>query len=159
MPNVVPPTPGRSRNMAAIRRSNTTPELSLRSELHRRGFRFRKDLRVDVGDRWVRPDIVFTRRRIAVFVDGCFWHVCPEHGRAPRVNDAYWGPKLERTRHRDQRDTAVLQEHGWTVIRIWEHENLQDAVAVVEVALTQGYAPGSSPPRQAMTAHEKTTRP
>lgn len=123
--------------MAAIRRANTKPEVVLRQALHRRGHRFRKDLRVAAGGTWVRPDIVFTRRRVAVFVDGCFWHSCPEHGRAPSVNGDYWGPKFERTRFRDERDTAALEEAGWTVLRLWEHVSLPDAVAAVEEALAQ----------------------
>ena len=84
--------------MRAIRRVDTKPELALRSALHRRGYRFRKDYRLDLdaGAR-VRPDIAFTARRVAVFVDGCFWHACPEHGRDPAVNEWYWAPKLRRT--------------------------------------------------------------
>jgi DNA mismatch endonuclease (patch repair protein) len=121
--------------MAAIRRANTKPEVELRRLLHREGYRFRKDLRVQVGGIWVRPDIVFTRRRVAVFLDGCFWHSCPVHGREPSVNGAYWGPKLERTRQRDERDGAALQGAGWTVVRIWEHVPPEDAAALVEAVI------------------------
>jgi DNA mismatch endonuclease (patch repair protein) len=123
--------------MAAIRRSNTKPEVELRRALHRRGQRFRKDLRVQAGGIWVRPDVVFTRCRVAVFVDGCFWHSCPEHGRAPSVNGGYWGPKLERTRWRDERDTTALRKEDWTVLRFWEHVPLDEAVAAIEQALAQ----------------------
>jgi DNA mismatch endonuclease (patch repair protein) len=66
---------------------------------------------------------VFTRQRIAVFVDGCFWHCCPEHGTQPRTNPTYWDAKLERNRTRDARINDALQQHGWTVLRIWEHED------------------------------------
>ena len=84
--------------MRAIRRSDTKPELALRRALHGRGYRYRKDLRLDLdGGARVRPDIVFTARRVAVFVDGCFWHCCPEHGSKPAVNTGYWNPKLRRT--------------------------------------------------------------
>lgn len=124
-------SPGRRRNMQAIRRTGTKPETALRSELHRRGLRFRKDLRLDLPGGRVRPDIVFTRARIAVFVDGCFWHACPEHGRAPTQNTGYWGPKLARTVERDRSNSAVLREAGWTVLRFWEHEPTSASAARV----------------------------
>ena len=122
--------------MRAIRRTNTKPELALRSALHRRGYRFRKDYRLDLaaGAR-VRPDIAFTARRVAVFVDGCFWHVCPEHGRNPEVNEWYWAPKLRRTMERDRAADAALAAAGWRVVRIWEHVSLDDAIARVTAAL------------------------
>jgi DNA mismatch endonuclease (patch repair protein) len=123
--------------MRAIRRTNTKPETALRSALHRRGLRFRKDLRLDLaaGAR-VRPDIVFTARRVAVFVDGCFWHACPEHGRDPAANEWYWAPKLRRNVERDRAGDAALAEAGWRVVRIWEHVPLDDAVAAVVRELT-----------------------
>ncbi|MFF4124210.1 very short patch repair endonuclease [Microbispora rosea] len=127
---------GRSRNMRANRRADTKPEVALRSALHRLGYRYRKDLRIDLGDGVkVRPDIVFTARKVAVFVDGCFWHVCPEHGRQPTVNEWYWTPKLRRNMERDQRANAALAEAGWQVIRLWEHEPLPSAIEAVVAAL------------------------
>jgi DNA mismatch endonuclease (patch repair protein) len=122
--------------MRAIRRANTKPELALRSALHRQGYRFRKDYRLDLdaGSR-VRPDIAFTARRVAVFVDGCFWHACPEHGRNPGVNEWYWAPKLRRTVERDRAADAALAAAGWRVVRIWEHVPLTDAIAAVTAAL------------------------
>lgn len=113
--------------MAAIRRSGTKPEVQLRSALHRRGLRFRKDYPVRLDGRLIRPDIVFTRRKIAVFVDGCFWHCCPEHGRPPSVNTGYWSPKLQGNVDRDRLQTSLLQNDGWTVLRIWEHEPIDTA--------------------------------
>jgi len=77
--------------MAAIRRTDTKPEFALRSALHRRGYRFRKDYAIRAECQLVRPDLAFTRRRVAVFVDGCFWHCCPEHGRQPTSNTSYIG--------------------------------------------------------------------
>jgi DNA mismatch endonuclease (patch repair protein) len=130
-----PLTPGRARNLAAIRRTDTKPETALRSALHREGFRFRKDLRLDLSGGRVRPDIVFTRRLVAVFVDGCFWHVCPIHGREPTRNEWYWTPKLRRNMERDRIANDILQESGWTVVRIWEHESLVEAVSMVKEAL------------------------
>jgi DNA mismatch endonuclease (patch repair protein) len=79
--------------MAAIRRTDTMQEVALRSALHRRGFRFRKDYPIRVDGKLIRPDIAFTKRRLTVFVDGCFWHCCPEHGRQPSVNNSYWSPQ------------------------------------------------------------------
>ncbi|GAA1200192.1 very short patch repair endonuclease [Pseudonocardia alaniniphila] len=124
---------GRSRNMQANRRTDTKPETRLRSALHRRGLRFRKDLLLRLGGGVrVRPDIVFTARKVAVFVDGCFWHVCPEHGRYPSTNDWYWSPKLRRNIERDRTVDGALRDAGWRVVRIWEHEDLDRAVLAVE---------------------------
>jgi DNA mismatch endonuclease (patch repair protein) len=129
-------SPGRSANMRAIRRTDTKPELALRRALHRLGYRFRKDYRLDLATgRRVRPDIVFTRRRIAVFVDGCFWHACPEHGSKPAVNQGYWNPKLQRNTERDRAADAALELAGWQVVRLWEHVPLDDAVTAVVAAL------------------------
>lgn len=127
-----PPTPGRSRNMRAIRRTDTGPELLLRSGLHAVGLRFRKDFKLDVPGRRVRADVVFTRTRVAVFVDGCFWHGCVLHGGSPRVNTSYWGPKLTRNRERDDEVNAALVRAGWSVIRVWEHVPVEDAVGEVK---------------------------
>lgn len=120
---------GRSNNMRANRRTDTKPEVALRSALHRLGKRFRKDHRVDAAGVRVKPDVVFTRARVAVFVDGCFWHACPEHGRKPAVNDWYWSPKLAGNKQRDERVNAALTAAGWRVIRIWEHVPIDEAVA------------------------------
>jgi DNA mismatch endonuclease (patch repair protein) len=141
-----PLSEGRSRNMQAIRRRDTKPEIALRALLHRRGLRFRKDLRLDLDGIRVRPDIVFTRKRVAVFVDGCFWHLCPEHGRQPKVNDWYWAPKLERTVQRDQAANAALAAAGWVVIRVWEHEGVEDAAARIALVLAESApAPAAVP--------------
>ncbi|MGW3140278.1 very short patch repair endonuclease [Streptomyces sp. NPDC001139] len=123
-----PPTPGRSRNMAAIKRRDTKPERTIRSMLHAAGKRYRVDLRLQLEGAKPRPDIVFTRARVAVFVDGCFWHCCPEHGRKPGVNGGYWGPKLERNVARDRAADEALSAAGWTVVRVWEHEAPEEAV-------------------------------
>ncbi|MGS2805675.1 very short patch repair endonuclease [Nocardia sp. MW-W600-9] len=118
--------------MRAIKRTDTKPEVELRRELHRLGYRFRKDLPIAVeGRRPVRPDIVFTARRVAVFVDGCFWHACPEHGRSPTTNEWYWTPKLRRNVTRDREADAALSTAGWTVVRVWEHEPVASALTAV----------------------------
>jgi len=109
----------------------------VRSLLHARGYRFRKDHRLDVPGARVRPDIVFTRRRLAVFIDGCFWHCCPEHGNLPRANNAYWAAKLERNVARDTRVDRALQEAGWAVLRLWEHLESEEAVGRIVTALSR----------------------
>ncbi len=103
-------------------RRDTGPEVALRSELHRRGLRFRKDMPLRTPGRVVRPDIVFTPARLAVFVDGCFWHACPIHGNQPRANTEYWRPKLERNVARDRAVDEALTAAGWRILRAWEHE-------------------------------------
>lgn len=126
--NLTAPSEGRRRNMQANRRRDTGPELALRSALHRLGYRYRCDLRIDLAGGRVRPDIVFTKKKIAVFVDGCFWHGCPEHGRRPTINPQYWNPKIEGNINRDRRHSDMLVESGWKVIRIWEHEDIDVAL-------------------------------
>lgn len=117
--------------MLGNRRTNTKPEVALRSGLHAAGLRFRKDLRLDLGEVKVRPDIVFTRARVAVFVDGCFWHRCPIHGVMPKRNSEFWTPKLIRNVDRDREQDAALRNAGWTVVRVWEHVPVDDAVRMV----------------------------
>jgi DNA mismatch endonuclease, patch repair protein len=126
---------GRSANMRANRRADTKPELALRRALHRRGYRYRKDYRLDLAGARVRPDIAFTARRVAVFVDGCFWHCCPDHGTQPANNTWYWAPKLARNVERDRAADAALAAAGWQVVRVWEHESLEGAVGAVIGAL------------------------
>jgi len=129
--------------MRANRRTDTGPELALRRALHRQGYRYRKDYRLDLGPgARVRPDIAFTARRVAVFVDGCFWHACPQHGSNPSANTWYWGPKLARNVERDRSADAALAAAGWQVVRVWEHESVASAVAAVTAALLQSAAAG-----------------
>jgi len=110
-------------------RSNTKPEVKIRSLLQRCGYRFRKDLFIKLNDiEKARPDIVFTKKKVAVFIDGCFWHFCPLHGKIPQSNILYWIPKLEGNVQRDRLTDNALQTTGWTVLRIWEHEKIEDAV-------------------------------
>jgi DNA mismatch endonuclease, patch repair protein len=125
--------------MRANRRTDTKPELALRRALHQLGYRYRKDYRLDLdGGRRVRPDIAFTARKVAIFVDGCFWHACPEHGSKPRANEWYWGPKLLRNVERDRANDAALVLAGWSVVRLWEHVPLDEAIATVVTALGPG---------------------
>lgn len=117
--------------MSRLGQSDTTPERLLRSELHRRGLRFRLQRRADF-DRRRRIDIAFPRERVAVFVDGCFWHLCPEHATFPRANAVFWAEKLARNVARDRETDEKLRGAGWTVIRVWEHENPLEAAALIE---------------------------
>lgn len=123
--------------MAAVRRTDTKVELAVRRRLHARGWRYRKDHRLDLPKGRVRPDIVFTRRKVAVFVDGCFWHVCPDHATYPKDNADFWSAKLARNVERDRQADAVLREAGWSVVRVWEHEDADEAVARIEHVLTK----------------------
>ncbi|MDH5131841.1 MULTISPECIES: very short patch repair endonuclease [unclassified Microbacterium] len=116
------------RTMQANRRRDTSPELAVRKLLHAAGLRYRVDYRV-VPELRARADLAFTRARIAVFVDGCFWHSCPEHGTRPKSNADYWIPKLARNVQRDRATDAALESLGWLVLRFWEHE---DAVSAAD---------------------------
>lgn len=126
-----------SERMRRNPRRDTRPEAALRSELHRRGLRFRKDLPIRAPDRVVRADIVFTRARLAVFVDGCFWHACPIHGTEPQANTDYWRPKLARNVARDRAVDQALTEAGWRVLRAWEHEDPAEVAGRVELTLAE----------------------
>src|SRR5689334_3813467 len=144
--------------MRANQRTDTKPELALRHALHRLGYRYRKDHRLDLdGGRRVRPDIAFTARKVAVFVDGCFWHACPEHGSKPRANEWYWGPKLVRNVERDRINDAALILAGWTVVRLWEHIPLDEAIGTVVTALGAGRASASATAPTSATAPASAT--
>lgn len=120
--------------MSRLGQRDTSPELALRSELHRRGLRFRVDRRPVPGVR-TRADLVFPREKVAVYVDGCFWHGCPDHGTMPKANADFWGPKLARNQERDREINAALEKRGWTVVRVWEHEDHAQAADRVEHAV------------------------
>jgi DNA mismatch endonuclease, patch repair protein len=120
--------------MARVARRDTRPELNLRRVLHARGLRYRVDVSPDPSRRG-RADIVFSRARVAVYVDGCFWHSCPEHGVLPKGNREWWQAKLEATVRRDRATEAALRDRGWTVVRTWEHEDPELAADRVEAAL------------------------
>ena len=133
----------RSRVMARIRGSDTDPELRLRKRLWREGLRYRLKARTPAG----RPDLTFVGPRVAVYVDGCFWHGCPDHYVRPRSSTGFWSSKLRENVMRDRRQTLELEVSGWTVLRFWEHEIYQDLEAVVTsiksaVAGSRSAAPG-----------------
>ena len=118
--------------MRAQRTTDTGPELAVRAALRRAGvgYRLHRSIRPTGGGRPIRPDVVLVGARTAVFVDGCWWHGCPLHAKAPGSNTSWWAQKLAANAERDERQTTLLQDDGWTVIRVWEHDD-PDAVAVL----------------------------
>jgi DNA mismatch endonuclease (patch repair protein) len=116
--------------MQSNRPRNTELEVAFRAALHRAGLRFFKHRRPLPGLR-CEPDLIFPRLKIAVFVDGCYWHGCPEHTSWPKTNEVWWRNKIEQNRSRDDRNHRALGEAGWTVVRVWEHEPIEEAVGRV----------------------------
>lgn len=130
-----PSTDPRTRaRMSRQRRRDTAPEMALRRELHRRGLRFFVD-RAPIAGMRRRADLVFPRRRVAVYVDGCFWHRCPLHATAPKNNAQWWDEKLAANVRRDRDTDARLTDAGWTVVRVWEHEDATTAADRVQLFL------------------------
>ena len=111
-----------ARRMRVTGRRDTSAELALRRELYRRGLRYRVDVRPSPKLR-TRADVVFSRERVAVFVDGCFWHGCPRHATWPKANAEWWRDKIEANRARDHRVVEGLEALDWIALRIWEHED------------------------------------
>lgn len=131
-----PGSPSVGARMSRQRRGDAEPEVALRLLLHSRGGRFRVDAPLPGMPRR-RADILFSRFRVAVFVDGCFWHCCPQHATNPPVNNsAWWAQKLSRNGQRDRDTDRRLAALGWRSVRIWEHEDVSDAADRVEAALT-----------------------
>lgn len=120
--------------MSRQKRRDTGPEMRLRRALHALGYRYRVDLPIQ-GMVRRRADLTFSRARVAVFVDGCFWHGCPRHGAQPDRNQAWWAAKLRRNFERDRETDEYLRGIGWIPVRIWEHEPLDSALAKVTSAL------------------------
>jgi len=125
--------------MQAVGSQDTSPELQLRSALHRLGLRFRKDAK-PVPELRCKADVVFRTARVCVFVDGCFWHGCPRHFRVPKTNSIWWKEKIQDNMRRDARQTRALRARGWRVIRFWEHDltaDLERSVERVHTAVTE----------------------
>lgn len=118
------------RRMSRQRRRDTAPELALRSLLHRSGLRYRVHRR-PLPELAREADIVFVCARVAVFVDGCFWHQCPEHATFPRKNAAWWKAKLDRNVERDRETDAELAAAGWLPLRVWEHADPTEAAGTI----------------------------
>lgn len=125
---------GVARSMRSNRRRDTSLELLVRRELHRRGHRYRVDF-APGRNRRSRADIVFTRHRLVVFLDGCFWHGCDVHYSAPVAHSDFWATKVTANRDRDARTSAALTAEGWRVLRFWEHESVEDIVGQIESGL------------------------
>lgn len=121
-----PSSPAATATGKANRGRDTGPERLLRSALHQRGLRFRVQQRPEPDIR-ATVDIVFRSARTLVFVDGCFWHSCPQHGNLPKANRDWWATKLDANVARDRANDAAFRARGWTVIRIWEHEPMDAA--------------------------------
>ncbi len=122
--------------MAKVRQTGTEAELALRRELFRRGLRYRVSFQVLKKPRRV-ADIAFPSLRVAVFVDGCFWHGCPKHVTWPKQNPEYWRNKIETNRARDADTVAKLQAAGWRVVRVWAHESPTDVAAAISLLVVR----------------------
>lgn len=134
---------GVRRSMRSNKSRDTLPELAVRRELHRRGYRYRVSMRPVPGLRRT-ADIVFTRRRVAVCLDGCFWHGCPEHHTVARTNADFWASKVKANKERDSQTTRLWRQAGWTVLRFWEHELVDQVVDSIALVLRSLQRPDSS---------------
>lgn len=134
-------SPAVSERMSAARRRDTAAEMLVRREAHRRGLRYRVDAPLPGMPRR-RADMLFTRAKVAVFIDGCFWHACPKHRTSPKANGSWWATKLAKNVERDRDTDRHLEGVGWTVLRFWEHEEpvavVNRIVAVVRLHSTSG---------------------
>jgi DNA mismatch endonuclease (patch repair protein) len=130
--------------MRANRSKDTHPEVAIRSALHRKGLRFRKHAR-PLPSLPYRADVVFPRERVAVEVDGCFWHGCPTHGTRPTTNAEYWDAKIARNIARDRARSLALEHEGWLLLRVWEHEDAEAAAERIAALLRQRRLSGSAP--------------
>lgn len=129
--------PAVSQRMRAVRRRDTGVEWLVRSAVHRRGLRYRLNVQISHTQR-VTPDLVFVRARVAVFVDGCFWHMCPIHGTIPKRNRDWWVSKLNANVARDRMQDQVLAAEGWVVVRAWEHDDPELVADRISRALRNG---------------------
>lgn len=116
---------------------DTGAELLVRRAAYHRGLRYRVDQAPVPGLR-TKPDLLFVRARVAVYIDGCFWHGCPQHATWPSKNAAWWSDKILTNRARDARMTETLMAAGWTVLRFWEHEGPEDVAARIEAVVRGG---------------------
>lgn len=118
--------------MKKVRVRDTGPEMAIRRLLFAAGMRYRVNYRPkdpDIGRSSI--DIAFPGKRIAIFIDGCFWHECPDHGELPKANREWWEKKFAENRERDARITVQLEKSGWRVLRFWEHESPEEVIALI----------------------------
>jgi DNA mismatch endonuclease (patch repair protein) len=125
-----------SQRLKQVRQRDTDCELAVRKVLHRRGFRYFVDRRAE-PDIKVRADMLFPRTKLAIFIDGCFWHGCPEHRTLPRSNTDWWTNKFSQNRARDEQGTAALTNRGWTVLRFWAHEDPELVVDLIKSTIAR----------------------
>jgi DNA mismatch endonuclease (patch repair protein) len=130
----IPASPEVAQRMARTRQRDTDGEMAVRRAVHRRGLRYRVNAAIKGAGR-IRPDLVFPSEEVAVFVDGCFWHRCPQHATTPKNNRSWWEEKLAGNVERDQRHNEVLRSLGWEVLRFWEHADAKQAAAEIERAV------------------------
>ncbi|MEV6306047.1 very short patch repair endonuclease [Actinoplanes sp. NPDC051861] len=137
---LVPSSSGVSARMSRQKRQNTVPELAIRRLLHAAGLRYRVAWRIP-GMARRSVDIAFTRAKLAIFVDGCFWHSCPQHRTSPASNSAWWANKLETNQRRDTTTDEHLAALGWNVLRIWEHDDPANAARRIIERLQEANEP------------------
>lgn len=136
----LPASTQRRQMMSRIKGKDTGPELALRRVAWAAGLRYRLHYRIGR----TRPDMVFIGARLAIFVDGCFWHGCPRHSTVPKNNADFWKQKLDRNRERDAEQMAWLESYGWRVLRFWEHEiETSPAECALRIAMLLGKARGA----------------
>lgn len=123
--------------MQRQRRKDTRAELEVRRRLHAAGVRFRVDVKLE-SDLRTRADLAWRGRKLAVFIDGCFWHGCPLHSTQPKANSHWWRAKIASNVDRDRRADETLTDRGWRVLRFWEHEDPETVVAAIRAALVVG---------------------
>ncbi|MFI0571292.1 very short patch repair endonuclease [Streptomyces tendae] len=146
MPEPVPSSASVSARMSRQGSRDTAPEIAVRRLLHASGLRYRVNVPVPGMPRRT-IDIVFPRAKVAIFLDGCFWHGCPLHATQPKSNAEWWRTKLDKNMARDVETTGHLRDQGWTVLRFWEHEAPEDVANQVSECLTETVfpAPGFTP--------------
>lgn len=161
-----PTSPDVSARMARHPRRDTLPELAVRRLLHRRGLRYRVDIRPDPAIPR-RGDVVFSRARVVVFIDGCYWHGCPDHCRVSGLNAAWWRQKIATTSQRDAHTDLLLQEKGWKVLRFWEHQEPATCADAIAKAVLSRVTPATgtigrvrhTPPEQEVPANPRLALP
>ncbi|WP_392543760.1 very short patch repair endonuclease [Oryzobacter telluris] len=140
-------------HLAGRRKVDTAPEVLLRKAVHAAGGRFRLQRQIAKG---CTPDFVLPGRHVAVFVDGCFWHGCPEHGRKTPwtgPNAALWAEKMQRNSERDERSTRLAREHGWFVVRVWECQVRRNPEGVARGLLSAEFKSTGELPARKQTGH------
>lgn len=131
-------SPAARSRMCANKQRDTKPELAVRKLAHAAGLRYRVDFAPLADQKRLRADLVFTRARVAVFIDGCFWHGCPEHHTVAKTNAEFWASKVSGNRDRDERVSGLLADAGWRVLRFWEHEDPAEVAESIVRAVRSG---------------------